>query len=537
MSTTAVQAAEELATALEAGEGRLPADVVADARGVLDRGRERLGLAAGTTVVALAGATGSGKSSLFNAVAGAELATPGTLRPTTAHALAAVWPGPDEDVDPLLDWLGVDVRHTPPAPPARAVPTGLVLLDLPDHDSVVAEHRAVAERLYERVDLLVWVLDPQKYADGVLHERYLRPLAPLAGVMVLALNHADRVPAQDRAAWLDDARRLAADDGLGRVPVLAVSARTGEGVDELRDRLVDAARRREAAVARVHGDVRSAAERVLAACGGPGPKRAAGPPPEGSLVSALEAAAGVPVVVDAVRRSAVRQAGSVTGWPPVRWLARWRPDPLRRLHLRVGLPDATATGRTSLPAAAPVVRAAASTAVRTWSDEATAGLPDSWVLSTRSALATTAGPDRLADALDSAVADTPLLPERPAPWWRAVGVLQWLLLAAAVAGLVWLGALAVMAYLQLPAPETPRWGPLPVPTALAVGGVLAGLLLALLAGVLARLGARRRAARARRRLREAVAGVARTLVVEPVRADLERLAACRAAAQRAASTR
>ena len=48
---------------------------------------------------------------------------------------------------------------------------GLVLLDLPDHDSTVAAHRIEVDRLVALVDLLVWVLDPQKYADAAVHER------------------------------------------------------------------------------------------------------------------------------------------------------------------------------------------------------------------------------------------------------------------------------------------------------------------------------------------------------------------------------
>ena len=55
-----------------------------------------------------------------------------------------------------------------------------MLLDLPDHDSTVAAHRLEVDRLVALVDVLVWVLDPQKYADAAIHERYLRPLARTA---------------------------------------------------------------------------------------------------------------------------------------------------------------------------------------------------------------------------------------------------------------------------------------------------------------------------------------------------------------------
>src|SRR5690606_39507694 len=151
--------------------------VVAAAREVTGRAGVRRGLSVAHTVVALAGATGSGKSSLFNALAGAPVAKVGVMRPTTAAAQAAVWD--PEGAGPLLDWLGVRRRHVvdPSADPAEREPGGLILLDLPDHDSIEASHRLEVNRLVGLVDLLVWVLDPQKYADAAVHERYLRPLA------------------------------------------------------------------------------------------------------------------------------------------------------------------------------------------------------------------------------------------------------------------------------------------------------------------------------------------------------------------------
>jgi GTP-binding protein EngB required for normal cell division len=526
MSPTLHERATALAAALDAGGSRLPPAVLDAGRTVVARAAERAALSAEHTVVALAGSTGSGKSSLFNALVGQELAGTGVQRPTTSEALAAVR-GPG--AAPLLDWLGVRRRHEVDGPAGAG---GLVLLDLPDHDSVVTEHRLRSEHLLERVDLLVWVVDPQKYADAALHERYLRPLARHADVVVLVLNQADRLAPAESAAVLTDLRRLAAQDGLGDVRAVAVSARTGAGMDALRDLLDAAAARRQAATRRWEADVEVAAHQVLTAVGEAGRGRTRTPAPD-ALVEALADAAGVPVVVAAVRGAAVRRVTARTGWPPVRWLARLRPDPLRRLHLAAGEVPADGTARTSLPAPGPAARAAAGSAVRRYVDAATEGVPDAWALDARARVGAADLGDALADDLDRAVAATPLLPTRPAAWARAVGALQWVLLAAAVAGAVWLGVLAGLAYLRLPEPRTPQWGPLPAPTALLAGGVLAGVLLALLASLLARVGGHRRARAARTRLHAAVAAVARSRVVDPVAGVLADLATCRDQARRA----
>ena len=187
------------------------------------RAGERLGLGLDATVVALAGPTGAGKSTLFNVLAGRELSRSGVRRPTTATTTAAVGGGVD---DALLDWLDVRSRHALDA----GAPAGLVLLDLPDFDSIEAAHRAEVDRLVRMVDLLVWVVDPQKYADAALHEGYLQPLAGHAAAMLVVLNQVDLLAGQgDRAR--EDLRRVLGDHGLGDVPVLALSARTGEGTD------------------------------------------------------------------------------------------------------------------------------------------------------------------------------------------------------------------------------------------------------------------------------------------------------------------
>jgi putative protein kinase ArgK-like GTPase of G3E family len=506
---------EALAEAATLAEGRLDGAPVAAARAVVDRAGRRLGLGLEATIVALAGSTGAGKSSLFNALAGAELTAAGRIRPTTATATAAVWGDAGGE---LLDWLEVPRRHRRDGDG----PDGLVLLDLPDFDSVEVSHRLEVERLLELVDLVVWVVDPQKYADAALHERYLRPLAGYEGAMVVVLNQADVLSPNALEACRADLRRLLGEDGLAGIRVLATSARTGEGLDALHGVLAERVAAREAALARLEADVAAAAASLAAAGGGewaPSRRRAAARvrrEDRDRLVDALAAAAGVPVVVRAVGDAHRRRGALATGWPYVRWVRRLRPDPLRRLRVPE---DPEAVVRTSLPAASPVQRARVDAATRALAAGAAGDLEEPWPGLVRGAA--TAAEEETSARLDRAVAGTGL-GMRPPRWWRPAALLQRALAVLAAAGALWLAGLAVLGYLQVnDLVPTPDVLGLPLPTLLLLGGIAAGLVLALAARLVNGVSARRRARRAGAALRKRVAEVADELVVAPVEAELD----------------
>jgi GTP-binding protein EngB required for normal cell division len=502
---------EALDDVVELGRGRLDRELVDEAARVAGKAGARLRLGAAHTVVALAGATGSGKSSLVNALAGAEVSQVGVRRPTTSAATAVVWGA--ERAGELLDWLQVPRRHTAGEHSPYAG-DGLVLLDLPDFDSVRVEHRLEVDRLVELVDLLVWVLDPQKYADAAVHDRYLRPLAGHGDVTLVVLNQADRLDPAARDACLADLRRLLAADGLPDVPVLAVSAVTGLGLPELQKELAARSSARRASVQRLSADLGRTAAALAPVCPG-GPTAGIAKQDRTALVDALTDAAGADTIATAVDRAHRARAAAVTGWPFTRWLRRLRPDPLRRLRLPEAPSEAVRTG---LPGPSAVQRARVDTALRRLTDQATAGLPDPWPgVIRRAATGATA---ELPDLLDRTVAGTDLGASRRPRWELPVGFLQAVLAVAAVAGLVWLLVLLALDWLRFPEPPLPHVGRVPVPTLLLVGGALAGLLLALLARRLAAIGGRRRARAARRRLRRRVEEVAQARVLAPVEEEL-----------------
>lgn len=371
-----------LRSSMEWAAEAIPADVRDEVLATIERCAERLAMGVDFTIVALAGGTGSGKSSLFNALVGREFAVPGVARPTTAHVSAAVWA---DGADALLDWLEVDPerrlrRHIDQLDSAdEAALSGMVLLDLPDHDSVSARNRAVVDRIVPMADLLLWVVDPQKYADHALHESYLRAASERQRPSLVVLNQVDRLTTEDAWAVARDLQRLLAVDGLTQVPVMPVSAVTGQGLDILRAELAGAVSARTVAAEAVRSELVSAGRALARALA-----RDADPhlPDIEELVEALARAAGVDARADAV---AARVRGGTTEVGTT-----WR------LHIPT-------VERERLD----------------WIDAATEGLPATWHQVVADAVES--APDlarRIEEALDAAPWPNPT----PPTGWRAIFV-------------------------------------------------------------------------------------------------------------------
>lgn len=491
----------------------MPAELAAEADALLKRAQERRERSPGYTVVGVFGATGSGKSSLVNALVGADVARTHVRRPTTSQALAVTWE-PDGAID-LLDWLDVReriVQDAPLDPRARQ----LVLLDLPDFDSVEQGNRAIAERLASQVDALLWVVDPQKYADDVLHAQFITPHARHAEVTLLVLNQVDLLAPADVPKVVKSLREIADRDGIPKAKVIPVSARTGDGIADLREALGDLAAARSARDARLAADLATLASRMPA----PGTAPRLDARKLGRLREEIAVAAGVDVVAAAVSSSYRRRSAQATGWPVVSWISRFRADPLTRLGLGMrGKERDPAMHRTSMPPMSSAARARLSLAVRSFADSASEGLAGPWRGGIRGEAEDAL--ETLPDALDLAIASTPL-PARGSWWWPIFTVVQWIALLAGLVGAGWLLAAALLPMAGLPRIEIPQVEGWAVPTLLIVAAVLLGILLGLIAAVLSAVTAAARRRRARRRLTTEIDGVVDRLVVDRVAGELDR---------------
>ncbi len=488
---------------------RLDTGTLSEAGRVLDEAAARRRLSGQHTVVAIAGATGSGKSQLFNTLAGVTISETGVRRPTTAAPIACSW---SDGAASLLDRLSIPgrLRRRPIQHPDSESPLrGLVLIDLPDHDSAAVQHREQVDRILRLVDAVIWVVDPEKYADAVLHERYLRPMAGHAEVTFVVLNQVDRLPGEAAEQVLDDLRRLLDEDGIALgehgepgATVLALSALTGEGIGELRETLGQFVAERQAPARRISADVEAAA-RELRPVYVTGRRTGLSEEAREEFADRLADAVGATAAGEAAERAWLRNANRACGTP---WLRLWR-----WYHDRREPP----TGRLSLRAQADeeaTARQRVEQAVRTVSERASAGLPAPWAQAMREAAVR--GAQGLPEALDELAVRTGLPPGRPPRpgWWPVAVLAQASMTLLQVVGGLWLLG-------QIIGFVPPNLG---VPVLLMLAGIIGGPLIEWSCRIAARGPARRYGHEAERLLREAAAGCGRARVLDPLAAELLR---------------
>ena len=583
-----------LKDAISYGEGRVPETVLLDAAETLERLSQRRELSTEHTVIGFFGATGSGKSTLFNAIAGQNIALSAPTRPTTSTVQAAIWEA--EGSEELLDWLGIDKRVYPqtqalaaegeadgnnkaaggaaapnavtePAPglfnrirravggrgEMRTRTGGLILLDMPDFDSVTTTNRDLAARMMRYVDVLVWVVDPQKYADAVIHRDFMVPLAASGAQALCVLNQADKLAPAEVPAVLASLTRLLQAEGteahLLAAPI-AVSARTGEGVDVLRDLLAQVAAAKSLSLQRTDAQLHATASQLRAYAGGEGAVLAGAYALEAEqkLVKACYTSSQAEQVLQAATASYRRAAGQHTGWILTRWMSRLKADPLRRLHLgqqdekKSSSKAAKSAGMlgsdsenapelvaSSLPPLSAAQKAGMANAVRQYSKQMAARIDEPWKRSMK-------------EAALSREAELPELLERDmmridyglgrtrAPW-VIFNALQWIALLSALVGVGWLTLISGMAYLQiqLPPAPTPEGSPVPLPTLLLLLGILLGIASAGVGRLLTAMGSRYYARKLRGRLQTGVEKAVQSCVVAPVQLEAKRLNAYRKA--------
>ena len=412
-----------LENAVAAARGRLDHDLLDAVQASVARSTERLRMSVSHTIVAIAGSTGSGKSTIFNALAGIDLSASGAQRPTTSTAKALVWS--EDDLQEMLGWLGVPksdqyTRSSLTGASRTRLPEGLLLLDLPDHDSTEVAHHQEAERIVELADILIWVVDPQKYADAAIHHRFIQPLAGHRAVTMVVLNHIDQVPEERRVGMVRDLRKLLVADGMRDPRILATSARHGTGMKELRTAIRRRVEENQNARLRVEADIRAAALRLQQVSGDAPPSV-----PDvwvADLERRVAAAAGVTALVARTERGVRVEAARRIARPVFRRRASTDPGP-------------------GLHPLGPVDRPAVDTAVRNLVAKVSAKLTPAWAFPIWAAAS-----ERLSetdDRLDAELAALRFDQQRLPRWLSFLGLLRIVLAVGIVAGALAVGAIAL----------------------------------------------------------------------------------------------
>ena len=480
----------------------------------------RLGFPAETYVLALVGGTGVGKSSLLNALAGTPVSDASARRPTTAHPLAWVPRSSRADLAGLLGWLGIgesEVRDH-----HQDALGDVAIIDLPDLDSVEATHRERVEAILPRVDAVVWVTDPEKYHDAILHDDFLADWLPRLERQVVVLNKTDRLSTDDaddvRRDLERDMARIASRGGRrrSRVDVLLASARSPEpaGIEPLREWLAAAVEAKRVVRARVVAAIAAAVTGLALAAGVDSTARAR-PFVDGTarratsdrvtdeLLRVVDLQAAERQAVAATRaRARARGAGplgAITSrlyrWSgrqarvadPAAFLTRWR----ERGSLAPALEILRAAVEAPLGDAPPATRATLSTAMEP------------------AALGT-----HLGRAVDRAIASrASSVPSSRV--WPLIGLLQTLATLSLVFAAAWV---VLWVFVRFPADSitVPVLGQLPMPFVVLVAALLAGYLIARLLGTHAGWVGRRWARSLGQEVRERVAAEVETSAFAPL---------------------
>jgi GTPase Era involved in 16S rRNA processing len=167
--------------------------------------------------IGIIGGTGVGKSTIINRLAGSEISVAHNQRPYTNKVIVYHF----EDITPQFD---SDNLHMITCPHDRKEISHLMLFDFPDYDSHLSEHRLMVQKLSQKLDIIVWVASPEKYADqSMIHMMSI--LVQSSKNYCFVLNKVDQLQTDESAQIIGHWLLLLRQAGIIEAPIFSFSAR------------------------------------------------------------------------------------------------------------------------------------------------------------------------------------------------------------------------------------------------------------------------------------------------------------------------
>jgi energy-coupling factor transporter ATP-binding protein EcfA2 len=441
----------------------------------------RLGFPAEVAVVALAGGTGVGKSTLLNALAGEPVSETSVRRPTTGRPVGWLPAAAHADLAGLVAWLDVGATSEH----AAGVLDGVAILDLPDLDSLDPDHRRRVEELLPRIDAVIWVTDPEKYRDAVLHDDFLRTWLPRLDRQLVVLNKTDRLRPQDVDVVLRDLERSLgpdlADPG-GKLPRVVGAAALADETRQVRDWLAGLVDTKRVVTGRIAASTVAALDDLARRAGIASSESAApllDPGRREAAIGAAVSAVGRLLDVPAARRQAVaatRAVARTRGTGPLGRLTGWLYRTSGR-QARAADPSGWLRAWASRGSLAPALES-----IRGATDPALRAAPTDLRPTLAGALDVAGLKARIRAAVDATLESEGSFTPPASRLWPVLGWVQSLTAVGIAFCAAWL-VLAIVLRSPVDMVTVPILGRLPIPFALLVACLITGFVAARVLGI------------------------------------------------------
>lgn len=317
------QAAEEFAATLEPPEVQDDFPQTQQWRDALlevDAQVEKREMFTDTVLVVVAGPSGAGKSCLVNALTRDNSVEAGGARPTTREI--STFAGKPEELTGFKDFLGLsEIFPVGGANPA-SFPSHLVVSEIPDWHLAANSSSAQpdeSKKLLDMADVVIWAVDPQKYADDVFLSDLNRWNGPRNSFVVV--THIDMLSVSQLDEVKADFHKLSQNRGL-HVDVLSTSIYQESSLSEFREAILRACKIPDVIYCGLQNQVQSVATKICKDAGLNTPVELPdnNSEPERKFCDTVAKACGAEMIEQQLRKKYLKESRPLVLLPPIAWL-------------------------------------------------------------------------------------------------------------------------------------------------------------------------------------------------------------------------